>query len=240
MSYNNGPRIVTDGLVLLLDAGNNKSYSGTGTTWTDLSGNNNNGTLTNGPTYNSSNKGSIVFDGTNDYIRLPNNFFSYPSLTTLSISLWFKSTQTTGGTLFGQQNTNNPNVTSGYVPVIYLTSLGYVRLEMFWTGSINNSIISSNLSPYNNNIWHNIVATYSSGTQTLYVDGIYIGQQSGITLTNYTSIYYYFIGAGWPAGRGLGSTYFNGNISNFCFYNQALSNIQINQNYNALKGRYNL
>lgn len=240
MSYNNGPRIVTDGLILCLDAGNNKSYSGSGTSWFDLSGNNNNGTLINGPNYTSADKGSIVFDGTNDYIQLPNNFFAYPSLTTLTISLWFKSTQNTGGTLFGQQNTNNPSVTSGYVPVIYLTSLGYVRLEMFWTGNTNNTIISSNFSPYNNNIWHNIVATYSSGTQTLYIDGIYINQQSGITLINYTSIYYYFIGAGWPAGRGLGSTYFNGSISNFYFYNRALSYAEILQNYNSTKGRYGL
>jgi hypothetical protein len=51
MSLIHSPRIVTDGLVLCLDAGNPKSYTGSGTTWTDLSGNGNNGTLTNSPTY---------------------------------------------------------------------------------------------------------------------------------------------------------------------------------------------
>ena len=61
--------IVKDGLVLDLDAAKKDSYPGTGTAWNDISGNRNNGTLTNGPTFNSSNGGSIVFDGTNDYIN---------------------------------------------------------------------------------------------------------------------------------------------------------------------------
>jgi len=67
-----GPNISTSGLVLALDAANTKSYPGSGTTWTDMSGNNNNGTLTNGPTFNSANGGSIVFDGSNDFVTLGN------------------------------------------------------------------------------------------------------------------------------------------------------------------------
>ena len=70
MSNQYGPRIVTNGLVLCLDAGNNKSYPGSGTVWNDLSGNNFNGILTNGPTYSPSSGGGIVFDGVNDYISL--------------------------------------------------------------------------------------------------------------------------------------------------------------------------
>jgi hypothetical protein len=68
-----GPNIVTDGLVLYLDAANQKSYPGTGTTWNDLSGNGNNGTLVNGPTFNSDNNGSIVFDGVDDYVNFGDN-----------------------------------------------------------------------------------------------------------------------------------------------------------------------
>ena len=63
------PRTITDGLVLCLDAANRKSYPGSGTTWTDLSGRGNTGTLTNGPTYSSANGGSIVFDGTDDIVN---------------------------------------------------------------------------------------------------------------------------------------------------------------------------
>jgi hypothetical protein len=89
MSIGYGPRVVTDGLVLALDAADTNSYPGSGTTWNDLSGNGNTGTLTNGPTYSSDNGGSIVFDGTNDYVPLVNNlgdpqqftieFWAYPT-----------------------------------------------------------------------------------------------------------------------------------------------------------------
>ena len=68
MATKYSPKIITNGLVLSLDAANNKSYPRSGTTWTDLSGNNNTGTLTNGPTFNAGNQGSIVFDGVDDYI----------------------------------------------------------------------------------------------------------------------------------------------------------------------------
>lgn len=73
MGLTHSPKIVTNGLVLALDAANNKSYPGSGVTWYDLSGNGNNGTLTNGPTFNVGNLGSIVFDGTNDYVSFNNS-----------------------------------------------------------------------------------------------------------------------------------------------------------------------
>ena len=87
--------IVTDGMVLNLDAGTPLSYPGSGTTWTDLSGNGRNGTLTNGPTYNSANGGSIVFDGSNDYISFNNVTTSSLGLTSSSgatLSCWLKIT----------------------------------------------------------------------------------------------------------------------------------------------------
>jgi hypothetical protein len=68
-----GPNIVRSGLALALDAADKNSYRGTGTTWKDLSGNAYNGTLTNGPTFSNINGGTIVFDGTNDYVSIPSN-----------------------------------------------------------------------------------------------------------------------------------------------------------------------
>ena len=68
MAFNYSPKIVTDGLVFAVDAANKKSYPGSGTTWTDLAGSND-GTLTNGPTFDSGDGGSIVFDGTDDYVE---------------------------------------------------------------------------------------------------------------------------------------------------------------------------
>ena len=88
--------IVTDGLVLNLDAGDYASYPRSGTTWYDLSGGGNNGTLTNGPTYDSANKGSIVFDGTNDYVSVPS--FNADSNQALSVFCWFNGSDLTNKT----------------------------------------------------------------------------------------------------------------------------------------------
>lgn len=236
IAYNTS--VVRDGLVMYLDAANKKSYPGTGTAWNDLSGNGNHGTLVNSPIYSPDNRGSMVFDGVNDHSLLPTNFFPFPSLTTFTINLWFKSSQINGGTLFGQQSENTPSVASGYVPVVYLRNDGFIRIEPFWTGSSNNNILS--LSALNDNRWHNITTTLNSGTNQLYVDGVYNSQQTGKTLSSFTSTYYYIIGAGYSAARGLGSNYFSGNISNFTFYNRALSANEIQQNFNALRGRYNV
>ena len=90
MSLSRGPKTITNGLVLYLDAANKKSYPGSGATWTDLSGNSNTGTLTNGPTFSAANMGSILFDGTNDYVDCGNN--SSLQITQGTISAWVKST----------------------------------------------------------------------------------------------------------------------------------------------------
>jgi hypothetical protein len=87
MAFYRGPKIVTNGLVLALDAANTKSYVSGSTTWRDLSGNNNSGSLVNGPTFNNANGGSIVFDGTNDYVDVSNSTSLNP--TTISIGAWF-------------------------------------------------------------------------------------------------------------------------------------------------------
>jgi hypothetical protein len=90
MSAIGGPATVTSGLVLELDAGNIKSYPTTGTTWFDKSGNARNGTLTNGPTFNTGSLGSIVFDGVDDYVSL--GTFNGLGSTNRTISVWFRIT----------------------------------------------------------------------------------------------------------------------------------------------------
>ena len=122
MSIFYNPRIVTDGLVLALDAGNTKSYPGSGTTWTDLSGRGNTGTLTNGPTYSSANGGSIVFDGTNDHVTMSGNNISGLSAETtdFSICIWVKYNSTASyGAFFAKQNSISSNP-------------GTVRLDLGW------------------------------------------------------------------------------------------------------------
>jgi len=91
-----GPKIVTSGLVLCLDAANKRSYPGTGTTWTDLSGNSNNGTLINGPTFNAGNQGGIVFDGTNDYISIGSQNIVGTGTSPFSVELCIYNTKNWG------------------------------------------------------------------------------------------------------------------------------------------------
>jgi len=99
MGIARGPKIVTSGLVLALDAADKLSYRGSGTTWRDLSGNSNKGTLTNGPTFSEGNMGSISFDGTNDYVNVPyNSILNTPNGATYEV--WIKPTVATTGTFF--------------------------------------------------------------------------------------------------------------------------------------------
>jgi len=88
MAASLGPKITTNGLVLAIDAADKNSYPGSGTVWTDLSGNRNTGTLNNGPTYNSLVGGNILLDGTDDYVSVENNTILNPS--NITVSIWVK------------------------------------------------------------------------------------------------------------------------------------------------------
>ena len=93
------PRIITDGLVLCLDAANTRSYPGTGATWTDLKGSNN-GTLTNGPTFSNDNGGGIVFDGTDDDVDFSTSFLDVSANQGVTISAWIKTTDSSGNIFY--------------------------------------------------------------------------------------------------------------------------------------------
>jgi restriction endonuclease S subunit len=107
--------IVTDGLVFAVDAANYESYPGSGTTWTDLAGTSN-GTLTNGPTFNSENGGNIDFDGTDDYTDFGNSL-PIDGTSAGTISIWAKTSASTS-LLFTKYNTNGSNSTAFYVAVV--------------------------------------------------------------------------------------------------------------------------
>lgn len=237
MGLNHSPRIVTDGLVLCLDAGNRKSYPGSGTAWTDLSGLGNNGTLTNGPTFDISNQGSIVFDGINDYASLPVNLLDHDTGNPFSFSIWFKTSST--GIILGQQNVSAPNTASGYVPGIYIDTNGKLVTSCFWGGSTGNISVSSN--SVNNNSWQNITVTFQSGSQISYLNGISYATLAK-TQTSYSATYYYFIGTGTGSSWSSFPTspYFAGQIANVLHYNRSLSVTEVQQNFNALRGRFGL
>lgn len=228
MSYHNGPRIITNGLVLYLDAGNSKSYPGSGSIWNDLSGNNNNGTLTNGPTFSSLNRGSIIFDGSDDVVNtVTATSLGINSVSTgFTISIWFK---TSGGVeyyLFDNFNGSNDislRVDAGVLEV-YMAATGVINAVRFGSG-------------YNNNVWHNFTITWNgSNLLTAYANSISIGT-NGTTLSGSFESNAAFRIGNRPASPGV---FFPGNIAQVSVYNRPLSPSDIRQNYNATKGRFNL
>jgi len=231
MSYSNGPRIVTDGLVLYLDAGNSKSYPGTGTVWNDLSGNNNNGTLVNGPTFSSANKGSIVFDGVNDGCNINNNSFINP----------------TNAITFGAI-VNLSGYGSNYAPIIFkqnnYTSL-YEQYALYLTNSSvgaavtgvdrSQKIVSINQDLRNQYL--HLVGTCDTETNLLsfYLNGSLI---QSVAFTSTFDISTQNLRIGYMDSNYLGFSL--GKIFITYIYNRALSPTEILQNYNATKTRFGL
>jgi hypothetical protein len=228
MAFGNGPYIVTNGLVLALDAADRNSYVSGSTTWTDLSGNTNSGSLINGPTFNSGSGGNIVFDGTNDYVAL--GTFTGLGSTNRTINMWFRVTSLPASV--GRIITFPADDTSTDTPTF--------TLAISSAGALSGGLGGSPYNGYSNSIsyvlgtWVNICATISSNTVTFYKDTISQGSftNTGTVATN-------------PIGY-LGrynanySQYFTGNIASTQIYNRALSATEILQNYNATKSRFNL
>jgi len=222
-NYNYFGGIVTNGLVLDLDAAKVASYPGTGTSWNDISGNNNNGTLTNGPTFSGIGKqASIVFDGVDDYAAV-SNFVG--NLTTFSVShfIYLNSNQNTR-TIFSNYGVGN----NGWVTGIRDGQDNVFKFYLGATVHLYSNTVFSNLT------WYHAAITYDNGSPKIYINGI-LDASSSSTLTPASSYY------GNDVGRlGIGSQYFNGRISNLQVYNRALSSTEITQNFNALRGRYGI
>ena len=223
MGLAHSPRIITDGLVLCLDAGNTKSYPGTGTTWTDLIGSND-GTLVNGVGYNSSNGGSLSFDGSNDYVNISDNSALNPSY--ISLSCWVKFNNVNiRRQLIAKRNTGQEG---SYW--FYVSASNQIMWDTYQNNIRNRQIVTFSFLA---NTWYNLVATYSSSSKIIYLNGNSISSNSGgnqlTSVSNDIRI-----------GRDTSSFQYelNGNVSQVSIYNRALTAAEISQNYNALKGRY--
>jgi len=209
------PRIVTSGLVLALDAAERLSYPRTGTTWRDLSGNNNTGTLTNGPTFNAGNMGTIVFDGTNDYVNISSLITGNQSF---SWGAWIYPIATGTPVFFG-------NVSAGLAMISYWDSANNkVRVGTYGDDKLTSgtAILPST--------WGYTFWTWNGTTLTSYTNGIADGTASGFSF-NISGLYT-------TIGNSVNSQYFNGRISQTLVYNRALSATEISQNYNAVKSRF--
>ena len=228
MALVHSPSIVTDGLVLCLDAGNRKSYPGSGTAWTDLSGRGNNGTLENEPTYSSANGGTFSFDGTNDYAEVPTTSSINDCLSgdfTYEVWTYPKTNGFVSGKIFGkgafQQST-------GFNGLRYRTD----SFSSSWQFNTNNeSFTLFTLPP---NTWYHLVITRSGTTLSGYLNGNITSSHT--TSFNFSGNYPLRISANNQPTPDTTSQ----NLPVFRQYNRALSATEIAQNYNALKGRYGL
>jgi hypothetical protein len=233
-----GVNIVTEGLVLYLDAANTKSYPGSGTTWTDVSKGGNNGTLTNGPTFNSGNGGSIVFDGVNDYVPLSSHI---PITNIFTINVWC---------VFNELGFTGPGFTKRKTLISY--DYPYAANRGFcFIGSANNGSdffislgqdqkFTSSTTGYvtlNTPIMLTAVANAGNSLMKLYKNGSEVNynvQADANINLSYTSLPN--IGVMLPSGQ----NFMNGGIYNINIYNRALTAQEVLQNYNATKTRFGL
>ena len=233
--------IVTNGLVLNLDAGFDPSYPTTGSTWYDLSGNTSNGTLVNGPTFNSANSGSIVFDGVNDYGTLPSNLFGVANgsnISTLTIDVWVNWNS------FPINNIdefiswwNVGSSTVGFFGVSCISNGGGTNTNpsiRFGDGWQNTGVKFT--SSTDTNKWWNLTAVKTSNNAFIYRNGnleATKGSSMSFTVDKAAAI-------GCHDGAGGRIEFFNGKMAILRTYNTALSSQEILQNYNAQKARFGL
>jgi hypothetical protein len=215
--------IVSTGLQLYLDAGQIASYPGSGTTWTDLSGAGNNGTLTNDPTYSATDGGSIVFDGTNDFVQCSGSL----TVTAATFVSWIRRNGTQGtydGILFSRgTNTTGMNFQVS-------NQLGY-----HWNDANNTYDWQSGLT-VPDATWCMIAVSVTSTAATAY-----LCQTSGTTTaTNTVSHSSSTLDDIKIAQDDAGSRFFNGRIATAMIYDRALSADEIATNFNALRSRYGI
>jgi hypothetical protein len=221
MGFYRGANVVTSGLVLALDAANTKSYPGSGTAWSDLSGNGNTGTLTNGPTFNSANGGNIVFDGIDDFVNCGNA--SSLQITVGSISAWVK-TSTPGSTyrsIIAKQSAWGLFVKDN------------ILIAYDWGGG-GDRTTGLNIA---DGTWKYVALTFTqtigtpSNNAVVYLNGVSV-------LT--TTIIHSNHNINLQIAEANASQYLNGSVAIAQVYNRVLQPSEVQQNYNSQKSRFGL
>jgi hypothetical protein len=229
MALQHSPSIVTSGLILCLDAGNPRSYGGSGALWTDIGSSGTVATLANSPTYTSGVNGYFTFNGTNNTASIPYTTLLDPTVG-ITIECWVYPTSITSSTyqeLFRKENGSARQLFSfqdtGTILSFgtHTTGNGYDELDV--------SIASGNYV----NQWIHIVASYTSGSKVIYRNGVEIGSSSSITGSLVQGDATYYVGSASGSGE-----WFIGRYAVCKMYSYGLSSTQVLQNFNALRGRY--
>jgi hypothetical protein len=228
-----GPNIVRDGLVLYLDAGSPNSYPliNSSTTWRDISGNANNGTLTNGPTYSPDNGGIIQFDGVNDYAILPSSISNTITTSFTMMCFLYIETTTTFGVILGYNNAGSLGQNFALqVRSFSNVSPTAITLTMY-TNVVNVFGASTNVNFLE---WHHVAATYDGVNTKMYLDGV-LSSQTNTTGSFSPSPQNLYVGSDFIRAR-----YSKNKFGPTQIYNRALSQQEIQQNFNATRARFGI
>ena len=225
MGLNYNPTIVPDGLIVYLDPANSRSYSGSGNTWYDISGNSLNASLVNNPSYTVSNRGTFILDGSSNYFTLPNN--SILSLSEFTISIWVKVLQLNADQYLVDTSSN---LNFGYGYSFRIRSNNTIR---FWAYDANTLVETT--ETVSSNLWYHITVSYSnfSKTQRIYINGSLSASAQHTNSFVLADPQYLRIGHSQVLGG-----YSKAVIGQSMFYNRELSASEIKQNYESSKGRY--
>jgi len=212
--------IVTDGLVLNLDAGFLPSYPTTSSNWYDLSGNVNNGTLINNPTFASANSGSLTFNGSNQYSTILSTANIPSGNSQYTLSIWFNAASFGSGGFIGWGDYGQSNK----VTALRFNNNGFVH---YWWGND----LFTNLNLMNTNTWYNVVALFDGTNRQIWLNGTKLSEDtpSGHNVTNTSNI---------TIGVTNTNEYFSGKIGNVLVYNKGLSLTEVAQNYNSQRSRF--
>lgn len=237
ITYNT--RTVRDGLVLHLDAANRKSYPGSGTTWTDLSGRGNNGTLlngitgtaVNGPVFNGSHNGSFLFDGVDDFVSVGQPTGYNSNLGTLV--MWIYPTLSTSNTFFQQYNGDSNRLRLAH-------DAGKISAFSGFLSTTLDLLSANNTSPINTWIQVGFTYNFSSNVFNLYINNNLSSTVTDTDVPDISGIGEVVIGCAkdFDNPSPFYSGYFNGRISDVKFYNRELTAQEIFQNFEAHRGRY--
>lgn len=232
MGLAHSPRIVTDGLVLCLDAASKRSYPGTGTTWTDLKANKSGAMQNMTDNFSSENAGRLTFDGSNEYVSFSNGEDIFPNNNIFSITFW-QYIQGRNSSVF---HLTGPSTSNEVWIMNSSTSFAFG----------DNLVFAVNASPASDywstgfipplNEWMNITFVKTSSSAHLYVDSALTASTSYSRSINLGSNMPFYIGTD-PDPGGF-SQFMNGYISSLSVYNRALSADEIRQNYLSTKERY--
>ena len=231
MGFYRGPNIVTNGLVLALDAANTKSYPGSGTTWVDLSGKGNNGTLTNGPAYSTDNGGIINFDGTDDYVDC--GVLTGLSSTSITTDVWVRfdgALDSNDRKIFCyRKSTGSPYVAfqlrkgNGTTGLYYQYNNG----GTWYTVSLVNAMNSGDT-------WYKYTIVQDGTNVKTYINGDLFQSDNFAAGIDYSGVNNFLL------GYRTSSEYWKGDIAEMKIYSRVLSPQEVLQNYNATKARYGL